>query len=201
MNNHSQNRSQRVDFSLFADDVNQAVRVLRQGGIILYPTDTIWGLGCDPTNAEAVNRIYEIKHRPQCKSLLLLTDSPARLPFIVDVPDISYQLIEVADKPLTIIYPNARGLAPKVAADDNSVGIRITSEPFSRTLCQRFGRPIVSTSANVSGEPSPAFFNQISDEIKGAVDFIVSYRQDDTTPRHPSSIIALDMKNQFKIIH
>lgn len=200
MNRQRDNSSHYIDFSPFLDDVNHAVHVLRQGGVILYPTDTIWGLGCDPTNEEAVNRIYGIKHRPAWKSLLLLTDSMARLPFIVDIPEIAYELVDVADKPLTIIYPNARNLATKVMADDRTVGIRITREPFSALLCQRFGRPLVSTSANVSGEPSPSFFDEISDEVKNAVDYIVTYRQNDKTPHQPSSIIALDMKNQFKII-
>ncbi len=189
-----------VDYSPFINDVNACVKVMRQGGVVLYPTDTIWGLGCDPTNESAVEKVYELKKRPEWKSLLLLVDGPGRLPFYVDVPEMAYELMEVSDKPLTIVYPNARNLAKRVVASDGTVGIRVTKEPFSKLLCERFGRPIVSTSANFSGEPSPSFFDEISEELKRQVDYVVNYRQGDRKPCKPSGIIKLDMKNRFEII-
>ncbi|MCD7935808.1 MAG: threonylcarbamoyl-AMP synthase [Tannerellaceae bacterium] len=183
------------------EEIKQACEVLGAGGVILYPTDTIWGIGCDATNEEAVRRVYEIKRRTDSKALLVLMDSSAKLNnYVEDVPDIAWDLIEVADKPLTIIYSNGRNLAPNLLADDGSVGIRITNEEFSRRLCERFRKPLVSTSANVSGDPSPANFGEISAEIRNAVDYIVHYRQDDLSKAVPSGIIRLDAGGVFKVI-
>ncbi|MFV0376212.1 MAG: L-threonylcarbamoyladenylate synthase [Mangrovibacterium sp.] len=183
------------------DDIKQALEVLQKGGVILYPTDTIWGIGCDATNQAAVKRVYEIKKRADSKSMLVLMENLNLLErYMQEVPEIAYSLIEVTDKPMTIIYPAAKNLAPNLLADDGSVGIRITTERFTQTLIQRFRKPIVSTSANISGEPSPATFAEVSDEIKHAVDYVVKYRQDDVTPVRPSSIIKLGVGGEIKII-
>ncbi len=183
------------------EDINKALEVLRNGGIILYPTDTIWGIGCDATNEEAVKRIYQLKKRADSKSMLVLLDNDAKLnSYVTQVPELAWDLIDFTTKPTTIIYPNAKNLAPNLLAEDKSVGIRITKESFSNTLCQRFRKPIVSTSANVSGEQSPLHFGNISDEIKNGVDYIVLYRQEETSNPSPSSIIKLEIDGQIKII-
>jgi L-threonylcarbamoyladenylate synthase len=183
------------------EDVKEACRVLREGGVILYPTDTIWGIGCDATNEEAVRRVYRIKQRTDSKAMLVLVDSPVKVDFYVrDVPAVAWDLIELADKPLTIIYSGARNLAPSLLADDGSVGIRVTAEAFSGQLCRQFRKAIVSTSANLSGQPSPRCFGEISEEIRRAVDYIASYRQDDTTPARPSSILKLGAGGVVNII-
>ena len=174
---------------------------MEKGGIILYPTDTIWGIGCDATNEDAVKRVYEIKKRIDSKALIVLVDKPVKVEFYVrEVPEIAWDLIDVADKPLTIVYPNARNLATTVLADDGSVGIRITQETFSRKLCERFRKAIVSTSANISGQPAPTNFNEISDEIKQAVDYVVTYRQDDPYQPSPSSVIWIGEGGVIKIL-
>ncbi len=183
------------------EDIKEALEVLKSGGIILYPTDTIWGIGCDATNEEAVKRVYEIKRREDSKSMLVLMENLNLLErYVTEVPEIAYDLIELTEKPMTIIYPNAKNLAKNLLAEDGSVGIRITEENFTRQLIQRFRKPIVSTSANISGEKSPAFFDEISDEIKDAVDYIVEYRQDETSPATPSSIIQLGIGGEIEII-
>ena len=174
---------------------------MNEGGVILYPTDTIWGLGCDATNPEAVRKVYEIKQRSDSKAMLVLVDSPVKVEFYVnDVPPIAWDLIELADKPMTIIYSGARNLAPNLLAEDGSVGIRVTNEDFSRQLCQRFRKAIVSTSANVSGQASPANFSEVSEEIKSLVDYVVTFRQNDISRPKPSSIIKLDKGGVLKII-
>lgn len=183
------------------EDIKKACEVLSAGGIILYPTDTIWGIGCDATNEEAVQRVYELKRRSDNKAMLVLLDSDAKLDrYVSDVPDIAWDLIRLADKPLTIIYSNAKNLAPNLLAEDGSVGIRVTNEEFSQKLCERFRRPLVSTSANVSGEPSPANFGEISETIKKGVDYIVGYRQEDKTPAEPSHIIKLGAGGLVRVI-
>ena len=185
----------------FNDDIVRAVEVLRTGGIILYPTDTIWGIGCDATNADAVKRIYEIKERIDAKSMLILMENPNLLnSYIAEVPEIAWDLIEVADSPLTIIYPGAKNLATNLLAADGSIGIRVTTEPFTQQLIHRFRKPVVSTSANISGQRSPQNFAEISDHIKKSVDFIVAYRQDDRTKSNPSGIVKLGVGGQIEII-
>lgn len=183
------------------DDLKKALEILKGGGIILYPTDTIWGIGCDATNEEAVKRIYEIKKREDSKSMLVLMENAALLDRYVDeVPDVAWDLVEISTTPLTVIYPGAKNLANNLIAEDGSIGIRFTKEKFTSQLLQRFRKPLVSTSANISGEKSPAFFDEISEEIKSSVDYVVEYRQDDHTPALPSSIIKLGPSGEIDII-
>jgi L-threonylcarbamoyladenylate synthase len=172
-----------------------------EGGIILYPTDTVWGLGCDATNPEAVRRVYEIKERADSKAMLVLVDSPAKVEFYVEeVPRVAWDLIDVADKPLTIIYPKGRNLASNLLGEDDSIGIRVTNEAFSQQLCRQFRKAIVSTSANVSGKPCPANFSEISQEIKLRVDYIVTFRQKDPERPKPSGIIKLGPGGLMQLI-
>lgn len=183
------------------EDIKSALAVLQKGGVILYPTDTIWGIGCDACNEEAVKRIYEIKNRADSKSMLVLMENVALLDRYVDeVPDIAFDLIELTDKPLTIIYDGAKNLAKNLVAEDGSIGIRITTEEFSSELIRRFKRPIVSTSANKSGNPSPSCFDEIDQEIIDSVDYVVEYRQDDTHKAAPSGIIKLGRGGEIKVI-
>lgn len=199
------------------EDLQQALQVLRSGGIIVYPTDTVWGIGCDATNVEAVKRIYALKQREDSKSMLVLLDTAAKLNFYVDVPEAAEMLLGVqntdrfadgaqtdlqdeATKPMTIIYPNARHLAQNLIAEDGSIGIRITSEPFSQTLCAQLKRPIVSTSANISGHPSARFFHEIEQAILEGADYVCLFRREDETPHQPSTIIKINVDNSFKII-
>ena len=183
------------------EDIKKACEVLRNGGIILYPTDTIWGIGCDATNEEAVNRIYALKQRDDSKSMLVLMDNPAKLQtYIQEVPDIAWDLIDLTDKPLTIIYEGAKNLAANLVSSDGSIGIRITDELFSRELCRQFRKPIVSTSANISGEPSPSRFTQISPEIKNGVDYVVTFRQKEQSDAVPSAIVKLGRNGTINII-
>ena len=183
------------------EDIKKACQVMREGGVILYPTDTIWGIGCDATNEDAVRRVYEIKQRQDSKAMLVLVDSSVKVDFYVrDVPEVAWDLIDLADKPLTIIYSGARNLAANLLAEDGSVGIRVTNEDFTKRLCQQFRKAIVSTSANISGQPSPKNFSEISEEVKSAVDYIVGYRQEEMSNPKPSSIIKLDKGGVIKII-
>jgi L-threonylcarbamoyladenylate synthase len=182
-------------------DINNALETLRSGGIILYPTDTIWGVGCDATNAEAVEKVYALKGRSKDKSLIILLENDNRLAsYVNEIPDVAYQLIELSEKPLTIIYSKAKNLAPNLIAEDGSIGIRIVKHHFCEQLIQRFRKPIVSTSANISGAPSPKNFNDISDEIKAGVDYIVQFGQDDLTPKQASTIMKLDPSGAFSFI-
>ena len=187
-------------------DLQEAINTMRSGGIILYPTDTVWGIGCDATNSAAVSRIYNLKKRADSKSMLVLTDSPSRiLNYVEYVPETAWQLISVTEgtanpRPLTIIYPNAKNLASNLISDDGSIGIRLTVEPYSKALCMGFKLPIVSTSANISGQPTPASFDQISSEIKDGVDYICQYRQNDAPTHSPSSIIKIFPDESIKII-
>jgi L-threonylcarbamoyladenylate synthase len=183
------------------EEVKKACDRVRSGGIILYPTDTVWGIGCDATCREAVNRIYEIKKRPDSKSMLVLIDSLAKLDYYVDeLPPVALDLIDWSDKPLTIIYSGARNVAPNLIAPDGTLGIRVTRESFSQALCRRLKKPLVSTSANISGQPAPANFSEISDEIIRAVDYVVDYRREETVHAKPSGIIQLGKGGLIKII-
>ena len=183
------------------EDIKKACEVMAAGGIILYPTDTIWGIGCDATNEKAVQRVYELKRRTDNKAMLVLMDSEAKLDrYVSDVPDIAWDLISVSDKPLTIIYSSAKNLATNLLGADGSVGIRITNEEFSKKLCERFRKPLVSTSANVSGEPSPAIFSVVAEVFKEGVDFIVCYRQDYMSKAAPSGIIKLGAGGLVQVI-
>ena len=185
------------------EDLQNALRVLREGGVILYPTDTVWGIGCDATNAEAVARVYEIKKRVDSKAMLVLLDGAGKLQGYLDkVPETAWMLLEANEgqRPMTIIYPHAKHLASNLLAEDGSVGIRITSELFSKALCEQLRRPIVSTSANFSGEPAAKTFNEISEELKAAVDYVCMFRRNDQTIHQPSSIIKIDEKERITII-
>jgi len=188
-------------FADYKEDLREALRALRDGGIILYPTDTIWGIGCDAGNEEAVQRIFQLKKREDSKSMLMLIDHEGRLESYVDiVPEIAWQLIDVADNPLTIIYPGVKNIAPTLIAKDGSAGFRITKEPFNQELIKALKKPLVSTSANISGEPSPQNFDEISEGIREGVDYVVQYRQDDITRYKPSSIIKLGTGGEIKIL-
>ena len=183
------------------EEIKKACEVLQKGGVILYPTDTVWGIGCDATNEEAVKRVYEIKRRADSKAMLVLVDSDVKVDFYVkDVPEVAWDLIQYATKPLTVIYDDARNLASNLIGEDGSVGIRVTSEEFSKQLCFRFRKAIVSTSANISGEASPQSFADISEEIKQKVDYIVGYRQKEKGAGKASSIIKLGTGGQVKVI-
>lgn len=186
---------------MLQDEVKKAVEVLKAGGVILYPTDTIWGIGCDATNPEAVKKVYEIKRREDSKALISLVDSEARLTrYVRNVADVTWDMIELSEKPLTVIFDGVTGLAPNVIAEDGSAAIRVTREEFSKELCFRFQKPIVSTSANISGEPTAQTFDAISDEIKNAVDYVVRYNQRCKEKHKPSSIIKIAANGQFTII-
>lgn len=185
----------------YREEIKRACDVLYNGGVILYPTDTVWGIGCDATNEEAVRRVYEIKKRVDSKAMLVLVDNEVKVDFYVrEVNPVAWDLIELTDKPLTIIYDQARNLASNLIAEDGSIGIRVTREEFSKQLCFRFRKAIVSTSANISGEKSPACFAEIGDEIKQAVDYIVNVRQDEVGSAVPSSIIKLGAHGEVKVI-
>ena len=191
----------RAIFVVMEEDLKTAVEVMRKGGVILYPTDTIWGIGCDATNAEAVDKVYKIKKRANNKAMLVLVGKMEDVEnYVETVPEMAYQLNELSEKPITIIYDNALNLAQELLGDNSSVGIRVSREVFTQRLCKMLRKPIVSTSANIAGEPSPAFFDEISDEIKSAVDYIVKYRQDDKTPHAPSSGVMLSADNTIKIL-
>lgn len=184
-----------------AEDIKNAVEVLRKGGIILYPTDTVWGIGCDATNAEAVSRVYAIKHRDDSKALICLVDSDARLQrYVRDVPAVAWELLDVVTKPTTVILDGAVNLAPNLIADDGSIALRITQEPFSKELCYRFQKALVSTSANISGEPAAANYCDISDDIINAVDYVCFSRRQEHKPHTPSSIIKLKADGEVTII-
>jgi L-threonylcarbamoyladenylate synthase len=182
-------------------DIKNAVDVLRRGGVILYPTDTIWGIGCDATNEEAVRRVYDIKQRDDSKALICLVDSDARMQrYVRNVPDVAWQLIDCAVKPLTLILDNAVNLAPNLIADDGSVALRITHEPFSKELCFRFQKALVSTSANISGQPAPQNFRDIDPQLLEAVDYVCWSRRQEHEPHQPSAIIKLRPDGEVKII-
>jgi L-threonylcarbamoyladenylate synthase len=185
----------------FQEDIKESLNTLRSGGIILYPTDTIWGLGCDSTNEAAVNRIFKIKSRVENKSLIILADSIGMVErYVKEIPEIIYQLTEVSDSPLTIIYPEGKNLAPGVCSEDGSIAIRICSEEFCSELISRFRKPIVSTSANFSGKPSPANFSEVEDAIAEGVDYVVKYRQDDRGKSAASPVIKINSDGTFKIL-
>ena len=188
------------------DDIKQAIETMRKGGVILYPTDTVWGIGCDATNAEAVKRVYEIKQREDSKALICLVDSDARMQrYFRNVPDVAWQLIdslkEATDaKPTTLILDGAINLAPNLIAEDGSLGIRITNEPFSKELCFRVQKAIVSTSANISGEPAAQNYCDIDPRILEAVDYVCWSRRQEHKPHTPSSIIKLKENGEVEII-
>ena len=181
--------------------IQEAVGVLKAGGVILYPTDTVWGLGCDATNAAAVAKVFAIKRRSEAKSLVLLAadlDMVAR--YIREIPSIAIDLVEVNDAPMTIVYPGAQGLPDAVVAEDGSVGIRIPQNEFCVELARRLRAPLVSTSANISGEPTPGRFSEIAPEIVSAVDWVAPKRLDAGSTGRPSQIIKLGLRGEVEII-
>ncbi len=186
-------------------DIRNAIEAMRQGGVILYPTDTVWGIGCDATNAEAVKRVYDIKQRTDSKALICLVDSDARLQrYVRNVPDVAWQLIDSlkdsGSRPTTLILDGAVNLAPNLIADDGSVALRITQEPFSKELCYRFQKAIVSTSANISGEPAAQNYRDIDPRLLEAVDYVCWSRRQEHQPHQPSSIIRLRQDGQVEVI-
>lgn len=182
------------------NELEKVGEVLKNGGIILYPTDTIWGIGCDATNEEACRKILELKNRPSEKSFIVLVDSIAMLEkYTLEFPEVCYELVDYAEKPLTIVYPNAKGLANSVIAGDGSVGIRVTKDPDCLKLIRSIRKPIVSTSANISGEKSPTSWEEISNTIKEGVDCILQNLEKKSTNK-PSQIIKIGMDSSVKII-
>lgn len=182
-------------------DVAEAVRVLKAGGVILYPTDTVWGLGCDATNTEAVRRIYSIKRRDDHKALITLVESLARLERTVSgIPDVAYDLIEYAGRPVTVVYDHGTGVCGALKGDDDTLAVRVTSEAVSSAICRGLGRPLVSTSANVSGSPTPKTFSEISPDIISAVDYTCLSRRDESAQAIPSMVVRLKESGEFKIL-
>ena len=187
------------------EDIKKAVEVLRKGGVILYPTDTVWGIGCDATNAEAVKRVYEIKQRDDSKAMICLVDSDARLQrYVRNVPEVAWQLIDSLKdggvKPTTIILDGAINLAENLIADDGSIALRITQEAFSKELCYRFQKALVSTSANISGEPAAQNYGDIDPRILEQVDYVCWSRRQEHKPHTPSSIIRLRENGEVTLI-
>lgn len=183
------------------EDIKNAIEVMRKGGVILYPTDTVWGIGCDATNAGAVAKVYAIKKRDDSKAMICLVDSDVRLQrYVRNAPEVAWQVLEYATKPTTVIFDNAVNLAPNLIAVDGSVAVRITQEPFSKELCYRFQKPIVSTSANISGRPAAANYCDIDEELLNAVDYVCYSRRREKQPHTPSSIIRIREDGQVEII-
>jgi L-threonylcarbamoyladenylate synthase len=183
------------------EELEKALEILKKGGIILYPTDTIWGIGCDGTNSEAVERIYKLKKRSDSKSMIVLVENENRITrHVKEVPDVAWDLIELRDRPLTIVFDQAYNLASNLIAEDGSIGIRVCDDQFCSKLIRMLNKPLVSTSANISSEPGPACFAEISTEIRSGVDHIVNLRQNETTPATPSTIIRLKNDGQIAIL-
>jgi L-threonylcarbamoyladenylate synthase len=187
-----------MDFDV---DIQPSLTVLHSGGLILYPTDTIWGIGCDATNPEAVIKVYELKQRAETKSLIVLMTDQRDILKYTSQPDLRvFDFLKTVQRPTTVIYEGAVGLAPNLINADGTIAIRLTEDPFCRHLVKRFRKPIVSTSANLSGESAPAFFHDIGDKIKAGVDYIVHHRRDDTTPHEPSAIIKWNPDGTVTVI-
>lgn len=183
------------------DDIKNAVETMRKGGVILYPTDTVWGIGCDATNEKAVQRVYEIKRRADSKALICLIDSEVRLQrYIREAPEVAWNILELSTQPTTVIFDNVVNLAQNLMAEDGSVAIRVTNEPFSKELCYRMQKPIVSTSANFSGEPTAQNYRDISEELIGLVDYVCFSRRQENKPHKPSSIIRIRQNSEVEII-
>ena len=185
----------------FETDIEEALNVLQSGGIILYPTDTVWGIGCNATNANAVAKIYALKKRSDEKSMIvLLADENDITKYVTQPSPKIFDYIKGIHKPTTFIYEGAINLAKNLIQGDGSIGIRITNDPFCKKLITRFGKPLVSTSANISGYPAPSIFEDVDYEIKSGVDYIVQHRQDDLTAASPSAIVKLNVDGSLTII-
>nr|WP_299384355.1 L-threonylcarbamoyladenylate synthase [Allomuricauda sp.] len=184
----------------FTSEINKAFDTLSAGGLILYPTDTVWGIGCDATNPEAVKKVYTLKNREDSKALICLVANQAMLErHVKNIPDVAYDIMDFATKPTTIVFDNPLGIAPNLVAEDNTIAIRVASDKFCQYLINNFGKPIVSTSANISGFPTPKSFNGISPEILKGVDYVVNLPDENKDPK-PSSIIKLSADGQVKVI-
>jgi len=181
-------------------DFTKPIEILKNGGTILYPTDTIWGIGCDATNIEAIKKIFDIKKRDANKSLIILVESEKRLQDLVDVPEMAWQIMEVSEKPVTIVYENPKNLPKELLAEDGSIGIRLVKNDFCKKLITKLNKPLVSTSANMSGQQSPLKFSDISDEIKNAVDYVVEEFHDKVSEFPGSSVIKIWNNSQIKIL-
>lgn len=186
---------------MLREEVAKALKVLQDGGIILYPTDTIWGIGCDASNTEAVKKIYQLKQRAESKSMIILVDNDNKLAsYVQEVPEIAYDLIEFAENPLTLILSGARNISPALINTDGSIGIRIAKHQFCEQLIQRLRKPLVSTSANISGKPSPKFFMDIDEEIINGVDYVVDLEQHELHEKKQSTIMKLEPDGRFSFI-
>jgi len=186
---------------MLRDEVAKALKIVQDGGIILYPTDTIWGIGCDATNTDAIKRIYQLKQRDEAKSMIILLDTENRLEsYIKEVPPIAYELIEFAENPLTLVMPGAKNISPAIISEDGSVAIRVARHNFCQQLIQRLRKPLVSTSANISGRPSPQNFNQVDAGIIDGVDYVVDLEQHNTELKKPSTIMRLQPDGRFEFI-
>ena len=182
-------------------DVDRACKVMQEGGIVVFPTDTIWGIGCDATNADAVARVYEIKRRADHKALITLVPDAGWVErYVEEVPDVAWELLDVAVDPMTIVYDRGKNVATNLMGEDGSIGLRVTSEFYSRELCRRLRKPVVSSSANVSGDPSPMCFAEISKEILDAADYVAMYRRDDKGGIKASTVIRLGAGGLIKIL-
>ena len=183
------------------EDLSKCLTVLQNGGLILYPTDTVWGIGCDATNSDAIKKIYDLKGRITSKALITLVSSEVMLErTVVDIPSIAWDLIDAATSPLTIIYDKVKGISDTAIAEDGTCGIRLTDDSFCKQLIQRFGKPIISTSANQSGQPTPMIFSEIDEHILKGVDFVVNFRQNENDKKTASNIIKLQNNGAIKII-
>jgi L-threonylcarbamoyladenylate synthase len=186
---------------MLRDEVAKAFKIVQEGGIILYPTDTIWGIGCDATNTDAINKIYRLKQRDESKSMIILLDTENKLEsYIQEVPAIAYDLIEFAENPLTLVMPGAKNISPAIISADGSIGVRVSSHPFCQQLIQRMRKPLVSTSANISGKPSPQYFSQIDQEIIDGVDYVVDLDQHSMEIKTPSTIMRLAPDGKFEFL-
>lgn len=202
-NQHSANQRHLLpsDYNSMREEVRRCADVLRKGGVLVYPTDTVWGIGCDATSSDAVRKIYSLKQRSDSKAMIVLVNSLEMLEQYIDtIPEVAYQLIEVAVTPMTIVYDHGIGLAPELYAPDGSIGVRYTSDPFCQALCRALRRPIVSTSANISGAATARFYSEISEKILSGADYVAEWRRDDKVTAPPSSVIKLSAGGEIKIL-
>lgn len=186
---------------MLKEEVAKALKVLQDGGIILYPTDTIWGIGCDSTNTEAVKKIYQLKQRDESKSMIILLDNDHKLlSYVREVPELTYDLIEFAENPLTLILSGAKNISPALINVDGSIGIRIVKHEFCQQLIQRLRKPLVSTSANISGKPFPKYFQDIDEAVINGVDYVVNLEQHSLQEKKQSTIMKLEADGRFSFI-
>lgn len=189
-----------VNLHSMKEDLEKCLETLRKGGTILYPTDTVWGIGCDATSEEAVKKIFQIKQRDESKSMIVLVEQVGQVKLYAGFPPAVTKLLKQAQSPLTVIYPNAKGLAPSLIAADGTVAIRVVKDDFCRRLIRNFGKPIVSTSANISGENAPGSFSEISETIKSRADYVVKWKREETQKNNPSSIIKVNPNGTIEVI-